>query len=146
MTNPILPQDFVEKYKLIPKNLRIKFLNFLDTIRDSITAYNEMDILEDALFQIRLYENENPVIDNYLVLTWMLIDEVYAGDHEVYMDISSSFHRCLSWSKKPIQLEDVVKFHRKLVMRDIIEKISYRPGNPGYEKARDHFMLLSSSY
>jgi hypothetical protein len=145
MTIPILPQDFVEKYKLIPKNLRVKFLDFLGTISDTITAYDEMDILEDAFFQLRLYEQEHPEIDNYLSLMWMLIDEVYAGEHKVYMDIITSFYRCLSWLKKPVELEDVVKFHRKLVMRDINERVSYLPGNPGYERTREHFMMLSNS-
>lgn len=146
MTNPICPHDFVEKYKLIPKKLRIKFLDFLSQISDTITTYDELDILSETIFYIRLYENEYTDTDNYLVLTWSLIDEVYAGPHEVYADFVYALLRCLKYFQGPLTKEDVISFRRKLVMRDILEKVAYRPGNPGYERAMNHFILMSKNF
>ncbi len=134
--------EFVEKYKLIPKNLRVYCIN--NARVDNDTVYNEMNMLEDTLYYLLKYEREFHV-DNYLELTWVLSDEIYFENHEMFLDLWNALVECLK-KCSPVSKEGIVKFYKKLVMKDIIERVSYRPGNPGYERALEHFTLLCSKY
>ena len=75
--------EFVEKYKLIPKNLRFQFLDFLSHFRHSIEENDEYDILDDLICVLMTYERTYHDVDNYLELTWTLHDNVCPMDHMV---------------------------------------------------------------
>ena len=135
--------EFIEKYQLVPKNLRVKFLDFLSHFRHVIVIDDYCDILDDLITTLYMYEKTFHDIDNYLELGWALHDHVYPGEDEVYAKVAESLLRQLQWYQKPIKMEDVTKFRHKLVMKDILERVAYRPGNPGYERTMEHFMSLS---
>ena len=138
----INPREFVEKYKLVPKNHRLPLLDFFRQVPDVVTSHNEYEIFEYAMANLTIYEKNHPDTENYTELINVLEDEVYLGSHMVYTDIANTFLTQLALFKVSIGLEQIVSFRRKLVMRDILERVAYRPGNPGYEKAMQHFHSL----
>lgn len=138
----INPREFVEKYKLIPKNHRLPLLDFFRQVPDAVTSHNEYEIFEDATAILTIYEKNHPDTENYTELIVMLQDEAYLGSHMVYTDLANTFLTQLMLFKFSIGLEQIVSFRHKLVMRDILERVAYRPGNPGYEKAMQHFYSL----
>lgn len=137
--------DFVEKYKLIPKNLRSKFLDFLSNFRETIVENDEYDILDDLICILMLYERIYHDIDNYLELSWMLHDNV-CPDHLIFRGVVDSLLRQLRWFLKPVRMEDVTRFRYRQVMKDIQERVAYRPGNPGYERAKENFESMVELY
>lgn len=139
------PSGFVEKYKLIPKNLRFKFLDFLSHFRETIEN-DEYDILDDLICVLMLYERTYHDMENYLELTWSLYDNVCDMDHLVFRDVANSLIRQLRWFLKPVRVEDVTRFRHRQVMKDIEERVSYRPGNLGYERAKENFDSLKYLY
>jgi len=136
------PQEFVEKYKLIPKNYRLPFLDFFRQVPDLVTPNNELRIFEDATAVLTIYEQTYPDTENYTELVNVLVDEAYAGPHMVYKDIAQTFLFQLALVNPRVRLEQIVSFRRKFVIRDILERVAYRPGNPGYEAAMNHFYSL----
>ena len=133
--------QFVEKYKLIPKQLRFQFLEFL---RQMPYMYNDdwnIDIFDDLIDMLVLFD-ESADSDNYTYLTQTLCDEVYAGPCEIYHDVISCLLRYLQWKIPIITERDVIDFHKKSVLRQIREQVAYRPGNHGYELCREHFYSL----
>jgi hypothetical protein len=81
-------------------------------------------------------------MESYTELINVLEDEAYLGDHMVYTDIAKTFLEQIKLFKMSFGLEQLVSFRRKLVMRDILERVAYRPGNPGYEETMKHFYSL----
>lgn len=149
------PKEFVEKYKLIPKQLRLKFINFLEEHSDIIERnvpdqwlssnrieYDEQysNILNDLFYTLKEYEEMDG--DNYLVLYAMLHEDVFGGRLSVFTNVSNALLRYLKWQEKKVSLKDVCLFRNKQVMRQILDVVAYLPGNPGYEKAKAHFESL----
>ena len=75
-------------------------------------------------------------------LGWALHDKVCGWDSSVYAQVIESLLRQLKWYQKPITVEDVAKFRHKTVMKDILERVAYLPGNPGYERTMAHYISL----
>lgn len=142
----ISSSEFVEKYKLIPKNLRFQFLDFLSHFRQTIEENDEYDILDDLICVLMTYERTYHDMDNYLELSWVLHDNVCPMDHLVFRDVAESLLRQLRWFLKPVRVEDVTRFRHRQVMKDIEERVAYRPGNPGYERAKENFESLKYLY
>ena len=138
----INPREFVEKYKLVPKNYRLPLLEFFGQVPDVVTSHNEYELFEYAMANLTTYEKNNPHTEKYTELIKVLEEEVYIGSHMVYTDIANTFLTQLALFKVSIGLEQIVSFRHKLVMRDILERVAYLPGNPGYEKAMQHFYSL----
>ena len=134
--------EFLEKYKLIPKNLRFKFLDFLSHFRQTIEENDEYDILDDLICVLMLYERTYHDMENYLELSWALHDNVFPMQHLVFRDVANALMRQLRWFLKPVRVEDVTRFRYRQVMKDIEDRVSYRPGNPGYERAKENFDSL----
>ena len=135
----ISPVQFVEKYKLIPKQLRLKYLEFLRQMPYLYDDDDKLDIFDDMMMILFLYEKQNSS-DNYLLLTDNLSEGVYAGPSQVYHDVSGCLLRYLQWQVPIITQKDVIQFQKKMVLKQISEEVAYRPGNCGYEKALESFM------
>lgn len=140
----LYPREFVEKYKLIPKSLREKLLAFVYQMPRKTTSTNEYydDNYDDTFMYLRAYECWNKDSEDYEGLIQDLEENVYLFDSEVYRDIANSLLNCMRWKSKPITKEDVYKFRKNLMLRDIKERVAYRFGNVGYERTRDHFYSL----
>jgi hypothetical protein len=138
MSIEITPAEFVEKYKLIPQQLRHLFLQFLVQIPDLYDDDWNMDIFSDIVTML-VWFDKDIVEENYTVLTQVLVDEVYAGPCNVYYDVISCFLRYLNWKVPIITSRDVVEFHKRQVLKQIKSQVAYRPGNPGYEETKAHF-------
>jgi len=138
----ITPAQFVEKYKLIPKQLRFKLLESVSA--QFFIVYDEwnQDIFDDTMNMLRWYENTNE--ENFTLLTSTLQDEVYLGETFVYLDIAKSLLNHLNWYSHMtfFMKEDVQTFRHKNMLREIKDVVAYRPGNPGYEQAKEHFESL----
>jgi hypothetical protein len=135
--------QFVEKYQLIPKNLRFRFLDVLSHYRHKIVTRDDFFILDDLITTLYCYERAYHDIENYLELGWALYDHVCPIDDSVYSDVAVNLLSQLREYKKSVLIEDVVRFRHKNVMKDILEIVAYRPGNPGYERAFEHFMGIA---
>lgn len=133
--------EFVDKYKLIPKNLR---KNFLDYMYDIIKKTNIVDELyvNDILDTLNIYEEDNKKSDNYTELNWLLLETIENDNSYIYSDLSKSLKDYMS-TKSIINREDIFRFRKKVMLKSIREEVSYRPGNVGYENTRDHFYLIS---
>jgi hypothetical protein len=144
----LYPREFVEKYKLIPKNLREKLLAFVYQIPRKTTSTDEYydDNYDNTFMYLRVYECWNKEVEDYEGLIQDLEDNVYLFNSEVYRDIANSLLNCMRWKSKPITKDDVYKFRKNLILRDIKERVAYRPGNVGYERTRDHFYSLCSVF
>ena len=134
--------QFIEKYQLVPKNLRVKFLDFLSHFSYTIITDDEYGVADDLITVLYLYERTYHDVENYLELGWALHDKVCGWDSSVYAQVIESLLRQLKWYQKPITIEDVAKFRHKMVMKDILERVAYRPGNPGYERTMAHYISL----
>lgn len=145
---PINPKQFVEKYKLIPKNLRENLLAFVYQMpRNSSSNEEDYDEIYDNTFMyLRVYELWNKDNEDYRILRDDLETNVYFGASYVYADIANALLNCLRWKSKVITKEDVYRFRKNLILRDIKEIVAYRFGNVGYELARDHFYSLCKLY
>jgi len=137
----ISPAQFVEKYKLIPQQLRSKFIEFLHQMPQLYDDDWNMDIFED-LMMILIFHDESDDNKNYTVLQQSLQDEVYLGKSIVYHDVITCLLRYLEWKFPLITQRDVIDFHKKRIIRQIKEEVAYRPGNPGYEETKRHFENL----
>ena len=144
----LYPREFVEKYKLIPKNLREKLLAFVYQIPRKTTSTDEYydDNYDNTFMYLRVYECWNKEVEDYEGLIQDLEDNVYLFNSEVYRDIANSLLNCMRWKSKPITKDDVYKFRKNLILRDIKERVAYRLGNVGYERTRDHFYSLCSVF
>jgi len=140
----ITPSQFVEKYKLVPKNFRVRFLEFFSLVPNMVTQHDELQIFDHVTAILYIYEKNHPDMENYPELINVLEEEAYLGDHMVYTDIANTFLEQIRLFKMSFGIEQIVSFRRKLVMRDILERVAYRPGNPGYEKSMEHFYSLCS--
>lgn len=140
----ITPRQFVEKYKLVPKMLREKLLAFVYNLARNMSSnnINYDDIYDDTFIYLRVYECWNKEKEDYDELIYDLENNVWFERSEVYYDIARSLMNCMTWMNKKITKEDVYKFRKNLILRDIKERVAYRPGNVGYERTRDHFYSL----
>lgn len=142
----ITPAQFVEKYKLIPKQLRFKLLESVSA--QFFIVYDEwnQDIFDDAMDMLRWYENMEE--ENFTLLRSTLEDEVYLGDTVVYWDIAKTLLSRLNWYSHMwmFMSEDVQRFRHKNMLREIRDVVAYRPGNPGYEQTKAHFESCFSSF
>lgn len=144
----ITPRQFVEKYKLIPKNLRQKLLSFVYQLPRNESS-NELfyeDNYDDTFMYLHMYECLNKEVEDYQGLIHDLEDNVYLGKSKAYRDIANSLLNCLHWKNKLVTKEDVYKFRKNLMLRDIKEIVAYRFGNAGYEMTRDHFYSICMVY
>lgn len=141
MSIEISPAEFVEKYKLIPQQLRHQFLQFLVQMPDLYDDDWNMDIFSDIITVLAWFDKDEEE-ENYTVLTQVLIDDVYAGPCNVYHDVISCFLRYLNWKVPMITNRDVIEFHKRQVLKQIRNQVAYRPGNPGYEETKAHFESL----
>jgi hypothetical protein len=135
----ISPVQFVEKYKLIPKQLRLKYMEFLRQMPYLYDDDDKLDIFDDLMLILFWYEKEDSY-DNYSLLSDTLRDDVYAGSSQVYHDVIGCLLRYLQWQVPIITQKDVLQFQKKMVLKQIREEVAYRPGNCGYEKALESFM------
>lgn len=138
------PTKFVEKYKLIPKPMRFRLLEFVGQM--PYTYDNEMiqEVFDDVFDILRWYENFCKV-DNYTMLKGILEDDVYLGPCPVYSDVARSLLNCLTYScflPKNYLYTSIVKFRHANIMKQIKDEVAYRPGNPGYDRTRLHFESL----
>ena len=137
----INPIQFVEKYKLIPKQLRFQFLEFLKQM-PYMKYSDDLDIaIFEDLINMLVFHDESADCDNYTYLTQILCD-VYSGPCEVYHDVISCLLRYLQWKIPMITERDVIEFNKKSLLRQIREVVAYRPGNHGYELCKAHFESL----
>jgi hypothetical protein len=143
MSIEISPAEFVEKYKLIPQQLRHQFLQFLVQMPDLYDDDWNMDIFSDIITVLSWFDKDT-VAENYTVLTQVLVDDVYAGSCNVYHDVISCFLRYLNWKVPMITSRDVMEFHKRQVLKQIRNQVAYRPDNPGYEETKAHFESLCS--
>lgn len=141
----ISPAQFVEKYKLIPQQLRSKFIGFLRQMPQLYDDNWNMDIFED-LMMILIFHDQSIDNKNYTVLVQSLQDEVYLGKSIVYHDVITCLLRYLEWMIPLITQRDVIDFYKKRIIRQIKEEVSYRPGNPGYEESKRHFENLVEKF
>ena len=139
----INPTKFVEKYKLIPKPMRFRLLEFVSQM--PLIHDNELnqEVFDDMMDVLRWYENFCEV-DNYTILRCVLEDDVYLGPIVVYADVAKSLLNCLKYSAicKHFLHDSIIKFRHANIMREIRDVVSYRPGNPGYENTKSHFESL----
>jgi hypothetical protein len=138
----ISPVQFVEKYKLIPKQLRLKYLEFLRQMPYLYDNDDKLDIFDDLMLILVWYDHEE-ASDNYILLSDTRRDDVYAGSCDVYHDVIGCLLRYLQWKVPLITQRDVIEFNKKMVLRQIRDEVAYRPGNCGYERALENFMSLS---
>jgi secreted Zn-dependent insulinase-like peptidase len=148
MSCKISPYQFVEKYKLVPKMLREKLLAFVYQLprKTSSEDINYDDIFDDTFMYLRVYECWNKEEDHYDELVTDLENNVCFRKSKVYYDISKSLMDCMTFMKKKVTKEDLYKFRKNLLLRDIKEIVAYRFGNVGYERARDHFYSICEMY
>jgi len=139
------PIDFIEKYKLIPKNLRLHIVKFFILhIQETYTSHDDcFEIIKDCFNTLETYENSNEQ-DNFTFLKIMLIDEVYAGNNICYTNISKCILQCLYLERKYMDFENgfyqfIRKNSYKKVLNEINDTIAYLPGNIGYEEAMERF-------
>lgn len=154
MTSPLTAFEFVEKYKLIPLQLRFKFLcdfeGNLDLIErspesqqeDNVNGLFYEDILDDLFDLLYRYDDfgETYEDENWW---WLTLHVDYICDaHYAFNDMINAMLKCMQVREKPVSLTDVVSFRKKSVLRQIKEEVAFRPGNPGFENSRDHFYAL----
>jgi hypothetical protein len=135
----INPSQFVEKYKLVPKQMRFRLIEFVSQQFGLIYDDWNQEIFDDALDTLRWYENNEE--ENYPLLRTILEDDVYLGPTFIYDDIAKRLLDCLKWSSFMAMFmnEDIQLFRHKNMLREIRDVVAYRPGNPGYEQAKEHF-------
>lgn len=138
----ITPAQFVEKYKLVPKQMRFRLLEFVSQQFGLIYDDWNQEIFDDAMNVLRWYENTEE--ENYTLLRCILEDDVYLGPCFIYDDIIKRLLSCLNWSSSMAMFmeEDVQRFRHKNMLREIRDVVAYRPGNPGYERSKEHFESL----
>jgi len=139
----INPSQFVEKYKLVPKQMRFRLLEFVSQQFGLIYDDWNQEIFDDAMDVLRWYENTEE--ENFTLLRGILADDVYAGPQVVYDDIAKRMLSCLNWSSSMAMFssEVVQKFRKNNMLREIRDVVAYRPGNVGYEMCKEHFESLS---
>lgn len=141
MTTKIYPRDFIEKYKLVPKPLRLQYLEFL---RQMPYMYDEgdleLDIFDDLMLFLFTYEKQ--VDENYDELLNILVDHVFYDKTIVYYDVAGCLIRYLEWKVPVITYREVMEYRKKQICRQIKEDVAYRPGNIGYEMTKEHFESL----
>ena len=137
----ITPVQFVEKYKLIPQQLRFQFIEFLRQMPQLYDDDWNTDIFDDLMMTL-VFHDESDDNKNYTFLQQSLQDEVYFGKCVVYHDVITCLLRYLEWKFPLITQRDVIDFHKKRIIRQIKEEVAYRPGNPGYEETKRHFENL----
>jgi len=155
--------EFVEKYKLIPKQLRLSIIKLLEENAEKIEktrpdcwlksdSPNEIEKYRKeysdfcvSLFEV-LKEYEKIGVDYYNVLFTMLHEDVYIGRLSVYTDVINTMIKFVKMNSINISLTDVCLFRKKQVMREILDVVAYRPYNLGYERAKDHFESMVDLY
>lgn len=141
MTTKIYPIDFIEKYKLVPKPLRLQYLEFL---RQMPYMYDEgdleMDIFDDLMLFLFTYETHGE--ENYDDLLNTLLEHVFSEKTVVYNDVAECLVRYLQWKVPVITYREVIEYRKKQICRQIKEDVAYRPGNVGYEITKEHFESL----
>ena len=141
MTTQIYPIDFIEKYKLVPKPLRLQYLEFL---RQMPYMYDEgdleLDIFDDLMLFLFTYETHGE--ENYDDLLNTLQEHVFSEKTVVYNDVAECLVRYLQWKVPVITYREVIEYRKKQICRQIKEDVAYRPGNVGYEITKEHFESL----
>lgn len=152
MSAPLTANEFVEKYKLIPKQIRIKILckfsknsSLIECSpeykEDNVNGLFYEDILEDLFDLLYRYDDfgETYEDENWWWLT-LYVDYI-CDSHYAFNDMINTMLKYFKLEKK-VTLTDVVSFRKKSVLRQIKEEVAFRPGNPGFENSRDHFYAL----
>jgi len=143
LDNLIDSTQFVEKYKLIPKQLRPKFLTFLREMPYLYDIDDELlDKFDDLMLVLVSYNHDNDI--DYEELDNNIKDVVSFGKCKVYNDVIGCLLRYLEWTIPIITQRDVIEFRKKQIFRQIIEVVAYRPGNIGYELTKQHYESLCS--
>lgn len=141
MTTKIYPIDFIEKYKLVSKPLRLQYLEFL---RQMPYMYDEgdleLDIFDDLMIFLFTYETQGK--ENYDELLNILVGNVFFDKTVVYNDVAGCLIRYLQWKVPVITYREVMEYRKKQVCRQIKEDVAYRPSNVGYEMTKEHFESL----
>lgn len=143
MESELNPSQFVEKYKLVPKQMRFRLLEFVSQQFGLIYDEWNQEIFDDAMGVLRWYESTEE--ENFTLLRGILEDDVYVGPQVIYGDIAKRMLSCLKWSSfmAMFMMEDVQIFRHKNMhknmLREIREVVAYRPGNIGYENTKEHF-------
>jgi len=140
MTTEIYPRDFIEKYKLIPKPLRIQYLEILRQMPYLYEGDLEIDIFDDLMLFLFTYEKQ--VDENYDELLNILVGNVFYDKTIVYYDVASCLIRYLELTIPLITYREVMEYRKKQICRQIKEEVAYRPGNVGYERTKEHFESL----
>lgn len=138
MYKEISPEDFIHKYKLIPKPSR-KFL--LNTCQD-YDHYEKMyglfwlDIVYDIYDSLLLYEAINDEDYDYLKDLLLSIYPIKSGVYnEIMHDLMDAFREM----SVDINKDTIFKFNFNNVIKTINNEVAYRPGNYGYEKVFESF-------
>ena len=152
MSDPLTAFEFVEKYKLIPRQLRLKILyDFEENMglierspesqHDNFDGFFYYEVLDDLFDLLYRYDDFGDTYEdeNWLWLT-LYIDYI-CDAHYAFNDLINSMLKCLKHYIL-VNFTDVVSFRKKSVFRQIKEEVAYRPGNPGFENSRDHFYAL----
>lgn len=141
MTTKIYPVDFIEKYKLVPKPLRLQYLEFL---RQMPYMYDEgdleLDIFDDLMLFLFTYETHGE--ENYDDLLNTLLEHVFSEKTVVYNDVAGCLIRYLQWKVPVITQREVMEYRKKQICKQIKQEVAYRPGNVGYERTKQHFESL----
>ena len=141
MTTEIYPRDFIEKYKLVPKPLRLQYLEFL---RQMPYMYDEgdleLDIFDDLMLFLFTYETHGE--ENYDDLLNTLLEHVFSEKTVVYNDVAACLVRYLEWKVPVITYREVMEYRKKQIFRQIKQDVAYKPGNIGYEMTKQHFESL----
>ena len=143
LDNLIDSTQFVEKYKLIPIQLRSTFLTFLREMPYLYDIDDELlDKFDDLMLVLVSYNHDNDI--DYEELDNNIKDVVSFGKCQVYNDVIGCLLRYLEWKIPVITQRDVIEFRKKQIFRQIIEEVAYRPGNIGYELTKQHYEYLCS--
>lgn len=143
MSNLIDSTQFIEKYKLIPIQLRSKFLGFLREMPYLYDIDDELlDKFDDLMLVLVSYNHDNNI--DYEELDNNIKEVVSSGKCKVYNDVIECLLRYLEWKIPVITQRDVIEFRKKQIFRQIREEVAYRPGNVGYEITKQHYESLCS--
>lgn len=141
MTTQMYPCDFIEKYKLVPKPLRLQYLEFM---REMPYMYDdgdlELDIFDALMLFLFTYESQDD--ENYEELLNILVEHVSFDKTKVYYDVATCLVRYIQWKVPVITYREVMEYRKKQICRQINHEVAYRPGNVGYETAKEHYESL----
>ncbi len=129
--------QFIDKYKLIPKNLRKNFLDYTYSIIKKGNIIDELSIhfILDILY---LYEKDNEYSDNNTELNFLLLETIESDGSYFYSYLTDTLKYYMN-KNKIVTEHDIFSFRKKVMLKSIKEEVAYRPGNIGYEILKEHF-------